>query len=216
MSSVPGAGTFNGASSGGMTSKFPIPDAPMYMEFARTLSPGPVSLMQFWTKGCFDQIGPGTCFGDETDIDMGQFNGCNQFNVAPGASPQGLCSGMFVWNGSSAGGFFNGSVSGSVPVDGDTNPHVIMLQRLPDPAPNGTVRYGADGGWVKTVSNMPDDRWIYPSRHLQSGSWGALGSPHDALDLDLFCSNGNGCSYPMSIAWRYIRVYTPSGLPNGY
>jgi hypothetical protein len=197
---------FNGSTSGGLVSKFPIPDAPMYLEFRRTLNPSVVSLMQFWIRNC----GSGPCTGEETDVDMGQFNGCNQNNVDPGASPTGLCSGMFDWNNGSNFGFFNGSASGAVSVDSDQQPHTIMLQRLPDPAPNGTVRYGVDGVWVKTLTDMPDARWIYPSKFLNGGA------TQDEFELDLFCANGNGCNFNQSIAWDYLRVYTPSGLPNGY
>ncbi len=205
---------FNGSTSAGLSSKFPIPDAPMYLEFRRTLNPSVVSLMQFWISTC--KIGGdegnfvASCTGEETDVDMGQFNGCGQANQPPDASTTGLCSGMFDWNNGSNFGFFNGGNAGTVSVDSDQQPHVVMLQRLPDPAPNGTVRYGVDGVWVKTLTNMPDARWIYPSKFLNSGA------THDVFELDLFCANGNGCNFNQSIAWDYLRTYTPSGLPNGY
>jgi hypothetical protein len=197
---------FNGSTSMGMGSKFPIPDAPMYLEFRRQVVPlSGYSLMQFWTTNCGSRFAT-NCNGEETDIDMGPFNGCNQNNMDPGADPFGLCSGMFVWNGGNSFGL-------NFTLDGPsvrTGWQTIMLQRLPDPAPNGTVRYGVNGVWLKTVTNMPDDRWLYPSRHLQPGT-----GSHDFFILNLFCANANGCP-GNEIDWDYLRVYTPTGLPNGY
>ncbi len=66
---------FNGSTSGGLRSLFPLPDAPMYVEFRRQVVPlAGYSLMQFWANNCRGQFS-GDCNGEETDIDMGPFNG---------------------------------------------------------------------------------------------------------------------------------------------
>jgi hypothetical protein len=197
---------FNGSTSMGMVSKFPIPDAPMYLEFRRRVNSIAV-LMQFWTNNCSPD---NDCVGEETDIDLGPFNGCNQSNTDPGADIYGLCSGMFKHSNDGQPQALNISLDGGRVFD-DSVFHIIMMQRLPDPAPNGTVRYGVDGTWLKTVTNMPDSRWAFPSLN-RSGS----NTDIDHFISNLFCSNGNGCPYTASIDWDYLRVYTPSGLPNGY
>ena len=193
-----------GTTSCGLKTIFPMPDAPMYLEYRFRFAAYTRFLYQFWTGNCnLDACNPVPSGYAETDIDLGQFNGCNTLN--PNASPDGLCSAL---------GGQDFEIDGQTNVH-DGNWHVIGYQRLPDPAPNGTLNFFVDGTLVRTITGLARDNWVFPSKYVGTGSWGEFGSPHDIFDMDQFCVGGCG-NASQEVDWDYLRVYTPSGLPNGY
>ncbi len=184
-----------GNSSCGMHSLFPIPDAPMYLEFRRRLVE--TALYQFWINTCFNVS---SCTGEETDVDMGYQEGGQTF----------LGSSLFTWDSGASTPYDFGYGCCFSPLNmGDW--FTIGFQRDPNPAPNGTLRFFVNGTLVRTFTDMPDNRFIYPSKFPNHSS-------QDIFQLDYFCTQPGGKQCPNDgyIDWDYIRVYTPSGLPNGY
>jgi hypothetical protein len=210
----------------GVWSKFTLPSAPAYIEWRRRLNPyqTPSSLYQFWTCYSTSTFNGDCIFGhtgnsgisEETDADMG--DQCSN-TMDPGATNfYSLCTDLWGWQNRSPtiANFVNFSYSG--PTIGNGNAfHVIGLQRLPTPAPNGSLIWSVDGCVVKTMGaasaytscgqsvpnypSIPGTYWTNPP----SGGAGGL----DRFIVELFCKTS---SCPgMSIDWDYVRVYCVSG-----
>jgi len=216
--------TMNNNSSCGVWSKFNLPSAPAYIEWRRRLNPYQTSnsLYQFWT--CYSKSNfNGDCIAghtgnsgisEETDADMGAQ--CSN-RVDPGATNfYSLCTDLWGWQNGSANiaNFVNASYSG--PAIGNGNAfHIIGLQRLATPSPNGTLIWSVDGCVVKTMgaasaitscgNTAPNYPMSWGPYWVTPPSGGAGGN--DYFIVELFCSSG---SCP-NMTIDYVRTYCVVG-----
>jgi len=194
-------GCFNNYTGGSITGTFNLPDAPSYIEWRRRYVPHQTlgGLVQMWTNNAGTGTGhdQSTIYGqEETDADMGE--GCGSRGAIPGTDPTGECSGWPDLT-NPAFPFFHDYQYGSTAISDGSDWHVIGMQRLPTPAPNGSVVISLDGTPIHTMyANLVN---AFPSS-------GGTGFP-DVFIANMFAGEAHSSGNDMELDIDYVRVYTP-------